>query len=325
MPRIPPTPGAYLASTPLNDKEDGGASTSHKQARDTDQLERSDDSDRCYKKSKRGRERSAQDLSMDTQAVLKVAYSHFKCKLATVNPFPDVSGGIEDFILESISVAREQTALTVTMGFQEINLVSMRYDLRKCMLTMALGQVKARVPQLRGQVKSLACDKVKAAYGFIDPQENGDGASRVDANMIEANRLLVEALKYKSTFAYLDPRDRSVPNSMYRNPLILKVIKTVWFSDVHADGVRFGTQYFSPLPVKVIAFVLTAIECAIDEWSTGTPKKHNFEGKKYSAVYVRHLKDLELWSTFSEKYARTNPGRKDLAAELLRELLQKAR
>ncbi|KAF8120118.1 hypothetical protein EV363DRAFT_1192076 [Boletus edulis] len=189
---------------------------------------------------------------------------------------------------------------------------------------MYLDQVKARVPQLRGQVKTLACEKVKSAYGFMDPQESGDGGPRGQVNVVEANRTLVEALKHKSTFAYLDPRDRSIPNSMYRNPLILKLIKTVWFCDVHADGVRF-TRYFSPFPVQVVAFVLTAIECAIDEWSTGTLKKHNFEGKRYSAVYARHLKDLELWTAFSEQYARTNPGGKDLAAELLMELLQKAR
>ncbi|KAF8432262.1 hypothetical protein L210DRAFT_3353171, partial [Boletus edulis BED1] len=163
--------------------------------------------------------------------------------------------------------------------------------------------VKACVPQLQGQVKTLACEKVKSAYGFMDPQESGDGGPHRQVNMVEANQTLVEALKHKSTFAYLDPRDRSIPNSMYRNPLILKLIKTVWFCDMHADGVRF-TRYFSPFLVQVVAFMLMAIECAIDEWSTGTLKKHNFEGKRYSTVYARHLKDLKLWTAFSEQYAR---------------------
>ncbi|KAG6371252.1 hypothetical protein JVT61DRAFT_9717 [Boletus reticuloceps] len=197
-PRIRPVQGSHLAamhighvSTPGNDQQEGlgSACTSHKQARDAEQLEGSDNTDRdhCSKKSKRAWERSACDLSTDTQAVLKVAYSHFKCQLATVNPFPDVTRGIEDYILESISAAQEQTALTVAISLHVINLVTTCYDLGKCMLMTNLVQVKAHVPQLRGQVKTLTCEKVKSAYGFMDPQESGDGGPRGQVNVIQTN------------------------------------------------------------------------------------------------------------------------------------------
>lgn len=67
------------------------------------------------------------------------------------------------------------------------------------------------------------------------------------------------------------------------------------------------------------------MECAIDEWKTGTLKKQNFEAKTYSGVYGNHLGDLGHWSAFSAQTARENPGSKDLAVELLMELLLKAR
>ncbi|KAH7919794.1 hypothetical protein BV22DRAFT_1133585 [Leucogyrophana mollusca] len=105
---------------------------------------------------------------------------------------------------------------------------------------------------------------------------------------------------------------------MYKQKIIAKIIITQWFTNLQADGIRYA-EYFTPFPLNTIAFVCTAIECAIDEWSTGERKQVDFNGKKYEKVYNRHMKNLNGWKKFSVS-AGVN-----LAQQVLDELLNTAR
>ena len=48
------------------------------------------------------------------------------------------------------------------------------------------------------------------------------------------------------------------PHHPYRHPIIQKVINITWFKNKDDDGILFY-DYFSPIPIEVIALALTAV------------------------------------------------------------------
>ncbi|KAN0128207.1 hypothetical protein V8E53_013973 [Lactarius tabidus] len=73
--------------------------------------------------------------------------------------------------------------------------------------------------------------------------------------------------------------------------MIQKAINIMWFRTV-VDVGFVAKEYFSPLPVPTIAFILTAIECCIDEWSDGSHRETSWEEEQYKTVYQLHLDSL---------------------------------
>ncbi|KIM53559.1 hypothetical protein SCLCIDRAFT_138879 [Scleroderma citrinum Foug A] len=84
---------------------------------------------------------------------------------------------------------------------------------------------------------------------------------------------------------------------MYKQPLIAKIIALQWFGNKKAVGICYP-QYFNPLTVQLLAFVLTA--CAIREWETSEHRVVAFQGVKYGNVYKQHVQNLENWRQYNE-------------------------
>ncbi|KAI6039501.1 hypothetical protein EDC04DRAFT_2603161 [Pisolithus marmoratus] len=78
-----------------------------------------------------------------------------------------------------------------------------------------------------------------------------------------------------------------------------KSSRPTWFMDSRAEGICYH-KYFNPLPLPLLAFILTAIQCAIDEWATGEHSGVKFQGAKYADIYQHHLKNLDGWKKFNE-------------------------
>ncbi|TFY58887.1 hypothetical protein EVJ58_g6135 [Rhodofomes roseus] len=72
-------------------------------------------------------------------------------------------------------------------------------------------------------------------------------------------------------------------------------------ADTKGDGYRYK-QYFTPgKPMQVlIAQLLTTVECAIDEWKTGTFKEVDFRENVYASIYQKHLSWLIEWEKYSK-------------------------
>jgi hypothetical protein len=68
----------------------------------------------------------------------------------------------------------------------------------------------------------------------------------------------------------------------------------------------------SPVPGPVIAWVCTALKCALDEWSSGVFKKVTMEAKAYRSTYTDLL---ALWKLME----RENPNRTRIMAHRLTE------
>ncbi|KAH7917552.1 hypothetical protein BV22DRAFT_991734, partial [Leucogyrophana mollusca] len=76
-----------------------------------------------------------------------------------------------------------------------------------------------------------------------------------------------------------------------RHKIIQTAINLVCFRNKRDLGVVYN-EYFNPFPVTGLAFILTAIECCIDEWASGTRTEVSFTEEEYKEVYEKHLANL---------------------------------
>ena len=122
-------------------------------------------------------------------------------------------------------------------------------------------------------MKDIARAHVHIAYGFKDLSDCIGPSKHAKEETKAENRNLVSTLLEKSVFAYLvhvfiscvtfltgkqNPSNHMQPGTMYKQPLIAKIIALQWFGDKKAVGIRYP-QYFNPLTVQLLAFVLTAV------------------------------------------------------------------
>ncbi|KAG1845928.1 hypothetical protein F4604DRAFT_1688561 [Suillus subluteus] len=115
---------------------------------------------------------------------------------------------------------------------------------------------------------------------------------------IKQNRDLAESLKDGSCFAF---KDWETKCGIYKTELIQSAINNMWFANHSDEGVIHG-RYFNPLPVELLALILTAIECCIDEWLTGVKEDIKFSSAAYAPVYQVHLTSLRRFNERTSAY-----------------------
>ncbi|KIK25342.1 hypothetical protein PISMIDRAFT_97028 [Pisolithus microcarpus 441] len=153
--------------------------------------------------------------------------------------------------------------------------------------------VTNRGSQVRGQLKTKLRPLVEAIFGFHSSQSK---------SAIKKNRSIVEGLKGGTNFAFKVLPDEDGRRGFLKAPLIQKIINTMWFVNKHDDGVRFH-NHLKPFPYPALALVLTAIECCIDEWMTGTRTDIPFTIQEYRGAYESHLKCLQAFEEATKTYA----------------------
>ncbi|KAG2048812.1 hypothetical protein BDR06DRAFT_894802, partial [Suillus hirtellus] len=67
------------------------------------------------------------------------------------------------------------------------------------------------------------------------------------------------------------------------------------------EGIVYN-KFFNPMPIKVIALTLTAIECCIDEWMQGVKEDIKFTAIAYASVYNNHLNSLQRFDERTAPY-----------------------
>lgn len=78
-------------------------------------------------------------------------------------------------------------------------------------------------------------------------------------------------------------------------------------------------EHFSPMPIPIIALMLTVVQCCIDEWSDGRQKDSNWDDDKVQAVYASHVSSLLIFQ------AQGLDRNVDVLCQLQCELLKNAR
>ncbi|KAG2127609.1 uncharacterized protein EDB93DRAFT_1096419, partial [Suillus bovinus] len=96
-------------------------------------------------------------------------------------------------------------------------------------------------------------------------------------------------------------QDWEMKHGIYKMELIQSAVNDMWFMNRSDEGVICG-KYFEPLPVEIIALILTAIECCIDEWITGVKEDIKFLAATYSPIYQVHLSSLQCFNERTSAY-----------------------
>ncbi|EIW80283.1 hypothetical protein CONPUDRAFT_90562 [Coniophora puteana RWD-64-598 SS2] len=141
-----------------------------------------------------------------------------------------------------------------------------------------------RTSHLRGELKTKARPLVASAFGFEDT---------VDEDAQAANRKLVEDLKKDSSFVYrVRGNTPEEHRGMFLAKIIQQLINDIFYKGKKATAVKWE-EFFTTFPKPGFALVLSAIECAIDEWQSGSFHRVSFSEMDYRAVFETHLKNLD--------------------------------
>ncbi|OJA17164.1 hypothetical protein AZE42_00244 [Rhizopogon vesiculosus] len=86
-------------------------------------------------------------------------------------------------------------------------------------------------------------------------------------------------------------KDWSSKKGICKTELLQESINLMWFTNRNDEGVIYH-KYFNPMPVKVVALVLTAelhfIECCIDEWLKGLQEDIKFTSATMTQLATFH-------------------------------------
>ena len=157
-------------------------------------------------------------------------------------------------------------------------------------------QMKDRLPQLRGEIKTKAQGAVSGIYGI---------SSQLSKEDIET---LVKTLLRKAAFTFRVPEKVrlvyftfvSANNifgkrvGIFANEIFALLLAQQWFdpSKKSSEGVGDYAMSFNPIPSPLIALIATAVECALRCWESGTYKSVSFTDHDFAKVYRRHSTSL---------------------------------
>ncbi|KAG1779093.1 hypothetical protein EV702DRAFT_1195608 [Suillus placidus] len=213
----------------------------------------------------------ASDFDDITKDLLATAISIYRCLIVTRVPFP------QTLIVET-KIAKEAWR-------EASNLADLTVQLTPLLVKM----MTRRTSHVRGELKTKMRALTSSHFGFR--------TSRSTA-AIKQNRDLAESLKDESRFVF---KDWEMKSGIYKTELIQAAVNDMWFANRNDEGVIHG-RYFEPLPVEIIALILTAIECCIDEWITEVKEDIKFSSNAYSSVYVGHLSSLQHFDERTSTY-----------------------
>jgi hypothetical protein len=108
---------------------------------------------------------------------------------------------------------------------------------------------------------------------------------------IRSNVELAKMLLRDMNFIYPEARDGGKRHRPYRHPIIQEAINLTLFRNKDDVGVVYH-EHFSPMPIPIIALMLTVVQCCIEEWSDGQRKDTSWDDEKILAAYNLHVSSL---------------------------------
>ncbi|KAH9940557.1 hypothetical protein B0H21DRAFT_893609 [Amylocystis lapponica] len=151
---------------------------------------------------------------------------------------------------------------------------------------------------MRSRVRKEAVSLVARAYGLHD--------SPTTAAEVAQNKDRVAFVLAESRFQYQSPENKT---GRFRHPIISEIVNAVWFSHRNALGCIYQDR-FNPVSAKTLALVLTAIQHALNMYTSGQKK----DAEKFKAAawprfdeYLLALKQFEtgemeqLWLSYRKQ------------------------
>ncbi|KIK32086.1 hypothetical protein CY34DRAFT_38169, partial [Suillus luteus UH-Slu-Lm8-n1] len=208
------------------------------------------------------------DVSKD---ILITAISVFRCLIVTQAPFP------------------ESIAVETSLGKEAWNEACQLRGINIKLMPAAIKMLLKRTSHVRGELKTKMWSLTRSFFGFRSSESR---------EVIRRNRDLAESLKEGLSFVF---KVCSAMTGIYKTELIQDGINVMWFANRSDEGIIYN-KYFNPMPIKVIALMLTAIECCIDEWMQGVKEDIKFTAAAYGSVYNNHLDSLQRFDQRTAPY-----------------------
>ncbi|KAJ7127997.1 hypothetical protein C8R44DRAFT_851204 [Mycena epipterygia] len=254
--------------------------------------------------------RSITAVDAHRQPMVKAAYPRMQERIVTISAFPvdspsGMPGADDDefgnMVLDSWDDAHEDLSGIPYLGPPT---------------TPEKNLVRARAPTTRLAFKDAAKLLVMNAYGLIDIQSLTSPDAGKILETIEANRDIYE--KTENTYYYLNPLDATIPDSMYRHPIIQNIFNVACFG-AHGNRRAHYFAHMAEIPLVTLALIIAAVKCALDEWKTGRRVDKSFDFDPYATIYNDALTHLQGWVAWSAKQPV------NLVSRLLTEMLRIAR
>ncbi|GJE90517.1 hypothetical protein PsYK624_066570 [Phanerochaete sordida] len=156
--------------------------------------------------------------------------------------------------------------------------------------TRIVTAISKRVSSVRSHLRDTVRSAVPRAYN-LDDKVADDGVA--DANKVQVLRLLRGAPKL---FGYKD-HESDTPAVFAEVPILMSSLQQELFSSPTDIGPEFADM-FDPMPIPVLALLLTCVEYGLDSWSAGRlDSSHAFRTSDYRSKYDAHrgwlVKDWE--------------------------------
>ncbi|KAJ7799071.1 hypothetical protein B0H14DRAFT_3491941 [Mycena olivaceomarginata] len=164
---------------------------------------------------------------------------------------------------------------------------------------MARNPSALSLPTFRGGLKVVARRLVPDAYGFIAIETLENPTPALISATLEKNRARVE--KITKTYIYTDP-DNITPR-------------------VHVPSRNLPTRDKTRIGLVTLAFIIVAVLCAIQEWSTGRWKNRKFSHSAYFMTYKATLNGLKRWLKHSEDQVQDNRAASNATIDLQERML----
>ncbi|KAJ7836275.1 hypothetical protein B0H14DRAFT_2589830 [Mycena olivaceomarginata] len=287
-----------------------------KQHADTIDLDdTSDDEESAGPKKRKQKSRSIASIAADHAEICELAFDHLRKELTHHTPFP-VAAGRRRATVPRVPAGKHRTAVAQTDEFTELVLSAFTeaaFDLemgntRPTAEDMRL--IRSRVPTFRGGLKVVAP---------IETLENPTPA--LISATLEKNRARVE--KITKTYIYTDP-DNITPETMFLHGIFQRVYTGYWFGANENDrAVYFKDK--TRIELVTLAFIIVAVLCAIQEWSTGRWKNRKFSHSAYFTTYKATLNGLKRWLKHSEDQVEDNRAASNATIDLQERMLRIAR
>ncbi|KZV88705.1 hypothetical protein EXIGLDRAFT_696487 [Exidia glandulosa HHB12029] len=222
--------------------------------------------------------------SPQTQSIVKRAAHQYRALVVTKTPFvpdPDRNTAASKVFM---AAAQDLDAMTRIL----------RFEADEVYQDHVIKMIKRADSQVRGEVVSAARDIVGSSYG-LGPGFGSQGENKAYVELLVTDlNFVFRIFEVENVNGQLRPKEgRSGP---YRHPIFATLVQQEFFNSHEAMATAGPTTaLFNPMPLVVIAFAATAVQCALKDWATGVRVKSSsdFSHDEWAPVFDLHLKQLE--------------------------------
>ncbi|KAG8972512.1 hypothetical protein FRB90_010208 [Tulasnella sp. 427] len=142
-----------------------------------------------------------------------------------------------------------------------------------------LAILRQKLSQVRQEVRNMAIAKTALHYGISSLMDRGDIVERV------------RELQKGMAFTFEDT-ERKKP---FGNTLFQIIINALFFEGKRKSDAINNPVPWNPMPLPIIALVVTAVHSVLDDWATGVNEaaRNQFSKEKYEPAYREYIANLE--------------------------------